>query len=75
MQLRQPGSTYNGCGSFTKNKERIQKAWFQHNMASGDFKDSPRRTSSDKVLRDKAFNIAKILRYDEHQRGLASMIY
>ena len=35
----------------------------------------PRRTSSDKVLRDKVFNIAKILRYDEYQRGLASMIY
>ena len=25
MHLRQPGCTYNACGSFTKNKERIQK--------------------------------------------------
>ena len=25
MQLRQPGFTYNACGPFTKNKERIQK--------------------------------------------------
>ena len=25
MHLRQPGFTYNACGSFTKNKERIQK--------------------------------------------------
>ena len=24
MHLRQPGFTYNGCGPFTKNKERIQ---------------------------------------------------
>ena len=30
-------------------------------MAYGDFKDLKRRTFSDKVLRDKAFNIAKIL--------------
>ena len=25
MHLRQPGVTYIACGSFTKNKERIQK--------------------------------------------------
>ena len=24
MYLKQPGFTYNACGSFTKNKERIQ---------------------------------------------------
>ena len=25
MHLRQPGFTYSACGSFTKNKERMQK--------------------------------------------------
>ena len=30
-----------------------------------------RRTFSDKVLRDKAFNIAKNPKYDGYQRGLA----
>ena len=30
-------------------------------MAYGDFKDVAKRTASDKVVRDKAFNIAKIL--------------
>ena len=30
-------------------------------MAYGDFKDLPRRTPADKVLLEKAFNIAKIL--------------
>ena len=25
MHLKQPGFTYGACGSFTKNKERIQK--------------------------------------------------
>ena len=44
-------------------------------MAYGDFKDSEKRTASDKVLRDKAFNIAKNTKYDGYQRGLASMIY
>ena len=44
-------------------------------MAYGDFKDLKRRTGSDKVLRDKVFNIAKNLKYDGYQRGLTSMVY
>ena len=92
MHLKQPGFTYSACGSFTKNKERIQKfretgdtsyiykneldkACFQHDMAYGDFKDLKRRTASDKVLRDKAFNIAKNPKYDGYQRELASVVY
>ena len=43
-------------------------------MAYEDFKDLARRTDSDKVLRDKAFNIAKNPRYDGYQRGLGSMV-
>ena len=44
-------------------------------MAYGDFKDFIWRTTSDKVLRDKAFNIAKNPKYDKYQSGLASMVY
>ena len=44
-------------------------------MAYGDFKDLKRRTASDKILRDKAFNIAKNPKYDGYQRRLASMVY
>ena len=44
-------------------------------MAYGDFKDLQRRTDSDKVLRDKAFNIAKNPKCDGYKRGLASMVY
>ena len=44
-------------------------------MAYGDFKDLKRRTASDKILRDKAFNIAKNPKYDGYQRGLAYMVY
>ena len=43
-------------------------------MAYGDFKDLTRRTASDKILRDKVFNIAKNQKYDGCQRGLASVV-
>ena len=44
-------------------------------MAYGDFKDLTRRTASDKILRDKAFSIAKNSKYDGYQRGHSSMVY
>ena len=56
-------------------KNELDKACFQHDMAYGDFKDLKGRTASDKVLRDKAFNIAKNPKYDGYQSGLASMVY
>ena len=40
-------------------QNELDKACFQHDMAYGDFRDLPRRTAFDKILRDKAFNIAK----------------
>ena len=56
-------------------KNELDKACFQYHMAYGDFKNLARRAASDKVLRDKAFNIAKNHKYDGYQRGLASMVY
>ena len=56
-------------------KNELDKACIQHDMAYGDFKDLKRRTVSDKVLRDKAFNIAKNPKYDGYQTGLASVVY
>ena len=47
----------------------------QHDMGYGDFKDLARRAGFDKVLRDKAFNIATNPQYDGYQRDLASMVY
>ena len=38
-------------------------------MAYGGFKDLNRRSVADKVLHDKAFNIAKNPKYDGYQRG------
>ena len=40
-------------------KNELDEACFRHDIAYGDFKDLARRRASDKVLRDKAFNIAK----------------
>ena len=87
IHLRQPGFTYSACGPFTKNKKRIQtgdsryiyqnkldKACFQHDMTYGDFKSLTRRAASGKILCDKVFNIAKDLKYDGHQRELASVV-
>ena len=76
------------CGSFTKNNKRIEKfmqigntdhfyknVCFQHDMAYGKTKDLTKRTQSDKVLRDKAFEIASNPKYNGYQREIASMIY
>ena len=56
-------------------KNELDKACFQHDMAYRDFKDlARRRTASDKILEDKACNIAKNTKYDGYQRALASMV-
>ena len=46
-------------------KNELDKACFQYDMAYGDFKDLARTTASDKILWDKAFNIAKNPKYDD----------
>ena len=56
-------------------KNELEKECFQHDIAYGDFKDLARRTTSDKVLKGKAFNIAKNPKYEWYQRELASMVY
>ena len=56
-------------------QNELDKACFQHDMAYGDFKYLARRTASDKIMRDKAFNIAKNPKCNGYQRGLASIVY
>ena len=53
----------------------LDKACFQHDSAYADHKDLINRTEADKVLRDKAYDIASNPKYDGYQRGLASMVY
>ena len=90
MHLKQLGFTYSACGPLTKNKRiqkfketgytniyknELDKACFQHDLAYGDFKYLARRSTSDKVLRNNASNIAESPKYDGYQRDLASMVY
>ena len=56
-------------------KNELDKACFTHDAAYSDSKDLTKRTVADKILRNRAFNIAKDLKYDGYQRGLASMVY
>ena len=90
MHLRQPRFVYSACGPFTSHKERIKefkrtgdtryrneldKACFQHDSAYADHKNLINRTEADKVLRDKAYDIASNPKYDGYQRGLVSMVH
>ena len=56
-------------------KDELDKTCFQYDIAYRNFKDLKRRIASNKILRDKAFNMTKNLKYDGYQRGLASIVY
>ena len=49
-------------------KNGLDKACFWHDMAYGNYKDLTKRTKSDKVLRDKAFEIASNPEYDGYDK-------
>ena len=55
-------------------KNELDKTYFPDGMAYGDLKDFAKRTAAEKVLKNKAFNIAKDPKNDGYQRGLASMV-
>ena len=56
-------------------RNELDKACFQHGSADADHKDLINRNEADKVLRDKAYDVASNPEYDGYQRGLASMVY
>ena len=56
-------------------RNELDKACFQHDSAYADHNDLINITEADKVLRDKAYDIASNPKYDGYQRGLASMVY
>ena len=56
-------------------KNELDKACFEQDIAYGGFKDLKRRKASDKVLIDKAFNIAKNTKYNGYQSELDSIVY
>ena len=73
MHVRQPGfvtkiKTKQKTGDLRYiYQNKLDKACFQQVIACGDFKDLPRRIVSDKVLCDKALDIAKNPKYDGYQ--------
>ena len=56
-------------------QNQLDKTCFQHDMTCGDFKNLNRGAASDKILRDKTFNIVKNPKYYRYQYELSSMIY
>ena len=56
-------------------RNELDKACFQHDSAYADNEDLANRVRADKVLRNKAYNIACNPSYGGYQRGLASMVY
>ena len=91
FHLRQQVFTYSACGPFTKydwiqkfketgdikdlHWNELDKACFTHDTAYSDSEVLSKRTFLDKVLKYRAYEIARNPNFDGYQRGLASMIY
>ena len=56
-------------------RNELDKVCFHFDMAYGKSKDLTKRTQSNKVLKDKAFEIVSDPKYDRYQWGLASVVY
>ena len=88
LHLKQPEFTYSSCGSLNKReriqkfrekenlkhfyRNELDKACFAHDAAYSDSEDLAKRTILDKILKDRADEIARNRGY---QRALASIIY
>ena len=53
----------------------LDKVCFSHDAAYSDSKGLSKRTTSDKIVKDRAYEIARNRGYDGYQRALASMVY
>ena len=56
-------------------KNELDKACFTQDAAYPDSKDLPKRTISDKILKDKSYEIAMKSKYSGYRRRLARMAY
>ena len=90
MYLKEPRLTYSTCGPFTKNKKEyknlmkqgIYDIFVQKNQIKLAFNMTwlmeileDYLTVSNKIIRNKSFNIAKNITYDGYQRGITSTVY
>ena len=69
QKFREPGNLKNLY------RNELDKACFAHDAAYSDSKDLAKRTISDKILKDRAHQIARNHGYDGYQRALTSMAY
>ena len=56
-------------------RNELDKACFAYDAVCSESKDLTKKTISDKILKDRAHEIAKNYGYDGYQRALASMVY
>ena len=56
-------------------RNELDKACFSHDTAYSDSKELAKRTISDKILNNKAYEITRNRKYDGYQRGLESMVH
>ena len=56
-------------------KDELNNVFFAHDEACSDRKDLAKRTISDKILKDRALEIARNRGYDGYKRALASVVY
>ena len=56
-------------------KNELEKACFAHDVAYSDSKNLAKRTISDKILKDRAYEICRNHQCDGYQGALASLIY
>ena len=56
-------------------KNELDEVCFGHDAAYSDSKDFAKRTVTDKILKDRAYEIARNRKYDGYQRALESMLY
>ena len=84
LHLNQSGSTSRACGPFTNcravnlnhlYRNEFDKTYFAYDAAYSDRKDLGKRTISDNIFKDKAYEIARSCGYDGYQRALTSMVY
>ena len=91
LHLKQSGFTFKACRPFAKihriqkvpekgnskhlYRNELCKACFAHDEAYSDCKDVARRTISDKILKDRHYEITRPRKYDGYWGALASMVY
>ena len=82
MNLKQPGVTDDGCGPFGKHRERVHKFrktenlkhFYRNKLVKACFAHDAAYSDS-KILKDRAYGIAKNCDYDRYQKALPIKVF